>query len=377
MAGVPFHAVEGYLRKMIAAGHKVAICEQIEDPALAKGVIRREVVRLMTPGTLTDDPLLDGRADNYLAAVAFHADQGRRLSRRPGVGRALHRRLHCRQRLRGADARRDRPAAAGRGARARASFGPAARYRRAESKRWAFKAVTARPGWQFTPHHAAEQIAAAVAGEDRRRGSVSPMTTRPSSPPRAVLTYLEETQKTGLAHLRPLRRHVRRRPSQHRPGKLAQPRNRPHHPLGRHRGLAAVAPSIAPAPAWAAGCSASGCARRCAMSSTSPPGRSRSPRCWNRPPRSRRSSTSSKTSATSSGSSAASRSAGPGRAIWRHWASVSTRCRRCWTNFSRSRDASEVCPRAGPAPAILPDAGRYITSAPSSPTRRRICAKEA
>src|SRR4028118_1713080 len=72
MAGVPFHAAENYLRKMIAAGHKVVICEQMEDPALAKGVVRREVVRLMTPGTLTDDPLLDGRADNYLAAVAFN-----------------------------------------------------------------------------------------------------------------------------------------------------------------------------------------------------------------------------------------------------------------------------------------------------------------
>src|SRR5438093_7610964 len=72
MAGVPFHAVESYLRKMIAAGHKVAICEQMEDPAVAKGVIRRDVVRLMTPGTLTDDPLLDGRADNFLAAVAFN-----------------------------------------------------------------------------------------------------------------------------------------------------------------------------------------------------------------------------------------------------------------------------------------------------------------
>src|SRR5580693_6439446 len=76
MAGVPFHAVDGYLRKMIAAGHKVAICEQAEDPAQAKGVIRREVVRLMTPGTLTDDPLLDGRTDNYLAAVAFGLTKG-------------------------------------------------------------------------------------------------------------------------------------------------------------------------------------------------------------------------------------------------------------------------------------------------------------
>jgi len=57
---------------MIAAGHKVAICEQTEDAGQAKGLIRREVVRLMTPGTLTDDPLLDGRSDNYLAAVAFN-----------------------------------------------------------------------------------------------------------------------------------------------------------------------------------------------------------------------------------------------------------------------------------------------------------------
>src|SRR5271168_2336075 len=71
MAGVPFHAVEGYLRKMIAAGHKVAICEQMENPAEAKGLIKREVVRLMTPGTLTDDPLLESGADNFLAAVAF------------------------------------------------------------------------------------------------------------------------------------------------------------------------------------------------------------------------------------------------------------------------------------------------------------------
>src|SRR5271166_5686818 len=51
MAGVPFHAVDGYLRKMIAAGHRVAICEQVEDPSSAKTVIRGEVVRLMTPGT--------------------------------------------------------------------------------------------------------------------------------------------------------------------------------------------------------------------------------------------------------------------------------------------------------------------------------------
>src|SRR4051812_36933473 len=76
MAGVPFHAVEGYLRKMIAAGHKVAICEQMEDPAVAKGVVRREGVRLMTPGTLTDDPLLEAGGGKHIWALAVPLPPG-------------------------------------------------------------------------------------------------------------------------------------------------------------------------------------------------------------------------------------------------------------------------------------------------------------
>ncbi len=71
MAGVPYHAVEGYLRRLIAAGHRVAICEQMEEPSQAKGVIRREVTRLVTPGTLTDEFLLDEATTAPLAAVQF------------------------------------------------------------------------------------------------------------------------------------------------------------------------------------------------------------------------------------------------------------------------------------------------------------------
>lgn len=71
LAGVPYHAVDGYLHKMIKAGYKVAVCEQMEDPKFAKGVVKRDVVRLVTPGTLTEDSLLDERTDNYLAAVCF------------------------------------------------------------------------------------------------------------------------------------------------------------------------------------------------------------------------------------------------------------------------------------------------------------------
>jgi DNA mismatch repair protein MutS len=70
MAGVPVRAVEGYLRKLVDLGRRVAICEQIEDPKQAKGIVDRAVVRVVTPGTLTEDANLDGRRNNYLVAVA-------------------------------------------------------------------------------------------------------------------------------------------------------------------------------------------------------------------------------------------------------------------------------------------------------------------
>ena len=69
MAGFPYHALEGYLRKLIVAGHRVAVCEQMEDPKLAKGLVKREVTQVVTPGTLTDEALLDPRESNFLASV--------------------------------------------------------------------------------------------------------------------------------------------------------------------------------------------------------------------------------------------------------------------------------------------------------------------
>ena len=70
MAGVPVHAYEGYLARLVALGESVAICEQIGDPALAKGLVERKVVRVVTPGTVTDEALLDERRDTLLMAVA-------------------------------------------------------------------------------------------------------------------------------------------------------------------------------------------------------------------------------------------------------------------------------------------------------------------
>ncbi|MBU2897170.1 DNA mismatch repair protein MutS [Vibrio hepatarius] len=73
MAGVPFHAVEGYLAKLVQLGESVAICEQIGDPATSKGPVERKVVRIVTPGTVTDEALLSERVDNLIAAI-YHQD---------------------------------------------------------------------------------------------------------------------------------------------------------------------------------------------------------------------------------------------------------------------------------------------------------------
>jgi DNA mismatch repair protein MutS len=206
MAGIPFHAVESYLRKMIAAGHRVAICEQMEDPKLAKGVVKRDVVRLMTPGTLTDDPLLDGRADNFLAAVAFN------LTRADGYRAAL------------VWVEMSTGACVGMSGSEGEVLDEIARLRPAEIiipehasgqpheignriKALGINAITMRPGWQFTPHHAKEQLARqwgikTAGGSGFADDDPAVLATG------AVLSYLEETQKTGLAHIRALRRHV-------------------------------------------------------------------------------------------------------------------------------------------------------------------------
>ncbi len=206
MAGVPFHAVESYLRKMIAAGFKVAICEQMESPAEAKGVIQREVVRLMTPGTLTDDPLLDGRADNHLAAVAFGVSKsdgykaglawvelstGALVAMSGSEGQVLD------------EIARLRPAEI------LIPELPSGQPHQIEEKikGLGIEATTPRAGWQFTTHHAKEQLQrqwqlSATAGVGFAEDDPAIVAVG------ALLSYLQETQKSSLAHIRTPRRHV-------------------------------------------------------------------------------------------------------------------------------------------------------------------------
>ena len=75
MCGVPYHAVEGYLNRLVAKGYKVAICEQVEDPKTTKGIVKREVVRIVTPGTNLDTQALDETKNNYIMCIVYIADK--------------------------------------------------------------------------------------------------------------------------------------------------------------------------------------------------------------------------------------------------------------------------------------------------------------
>ncbi|NLK42888.1 MAG: DNA mismatch repair protein MutS [Tissierellia bacterium] len=69
MCGIPYHVADGYVAKLVEKGYKVAICEQVEDPATAKGIVKREVIKVVTPGTITDTSILDDKTNNFLASI--------------------------------------------------------------------------------------------------------------------------------------------------------------------------------------------------------------------------------------------------------------------------------------------------------------------
>ena len=85
MCGVPYHALGSYLAKMVRAGFRVALCEQVEDPKAAKGIVRREVVRVISPGVTTEDQLLDEKQDCFLCALALGPQKGRSRKRLAGL----------------------------------------------------------------------------------------------------------------------------------------------------------------------------------------------------------------------------------------------------------------------------------------------------
>ena len=75
MCGVPFHSYETYMARLIAKGYKVAICEQVEDPATAKGLVKRDIVRVVTPGTVIESSMLQDDRNNYIASLFLKGDE--------------------------------------------------------------------------------------------------------------------------------------------------------------------------------------------------------------------------------------------------------------------------------------------------------------
>jgi DNA mismatch repair protein MutS len=203
MAGVPYHQLDNYLKRMIVAGHRVAICEQVEDAKQAKGLVKRDVTRLVTPGTLTDEPMLESKAAAYLAAVAF----GKGRQQRVGLAWAD---LSTGQLLAASgaeselldEAARLGPAELLVPETAGGEEHPVAREMRARG----VTGTVNRPGWQFTDRHGLEELqrnwgvsTAAGFGFDDDDPAVAATG--------AVLSYLEETQRGKAEHVRPPRRH--------------------------------------------------------------------------------------------------------------------------------------------------------------------------
>ncbi len=226
LAGIPYHALDSYLARLVNAGCRVALCEQVEDPKLAKGLVKRDVTRLVTPGTLTDENLLDQREGNYLAAV-FASPAGAKAPRRAGAAAPV-----------GAPASQDGQAADGSvgiawvelsSGQFTAMLAPAEhvideliRIRPAEvllpegstmdtagnreSIRQATGATpTSRPPWAFDAHAATETLHNHF-GARTLEGFGFDGWDPSISAAGAIIEYLHETQKTALGHIRSLGR---------------------------------------------------------------------------------------------------------------------------------------------------------------------------
>ena len=196
MAGVPYHAVEGYLAKLVRKGESVAICEQIGDPATSKGPVERKVTRIVTPGTLTDEALLSADRDNVVAAVYAGGDAfgiawldlsaGRfRLTEAPDL-EAVHGEL---ERLRPAelivDEDQDLAGAFADGIR-----------------------ITRRPPWHFELDSATRLLCNQFGTRDLSGFGCDAM-PRGIAAAGALLQYVTDTQKAALPHLQSIRTEMR------------------------------------------------------------------------------------------------------------------------------------------------------------------------
>ena len=199
LAGIPHHALESYLSKLVAAGYKVAISEQIEDPKQARGVVKRALVRVVTPGTLTDDGLLDATRSNILAAVCEQSGDTGIATLELSTGQLYVQAVDERRLL--DELVRIDPAEV-----LLAEWRDVGRHPlEAEIRDRTGAVVTARPATDFNPHRAEKLLEEQFEtrglvgfGFDKIDASLQAAG--------ALLAYVRETQKAVISHLRPPRR---------------------------------------------------------------------------------------------------------------------------------------------------------------------------
>lgn len=189
MAGVPYHAVESYLARLVKMGESVAICEQVGDPATSKGPVERQVQRIVTPGTVTDEALLEERRDNVLAAVYGHKDSFGLAWLDITSGRFLVTELQGEDQL-SAELQRLHPA----------------ELLYPEGFAWFelishIKGIRRRPDWEFDQQTASQQLNAQFGTQDLSGFGVGNITLALGAAG-CVLQYVKDTQRTALPHIR-------------------------------------------------------------------------------------------------------------------------------------------------------------------------------
>ncbi len=209
LAGVPYHAVEGYLKKMLQAGYKVAVCEQVEDPKLAKGVVKRDIVRIVTPGTLTDDTLLDAREDNFLCAVNLGTNSNVAISWVDiSTGHFFAQDIPEKSLL--DELLRLCPAECLLPDRRGELFEAETRKLAADISRLTGAIVTERPAWYFDPYQAGKRLLKHFGTATLEGFGIRDSDSSLIPPAGAVIEYLNETQKTALSHIQNLKKINRR-----------------------------------------------------------------------------------------------------------------------------------------------------------------------
>ncbi|MBW8039078.1 MAG: DNA mismatch repair protein MutS [Planctomycetes bacterium] len=205
LAGVPYHAVDGYLKKMLQAGYRVAVCEQVEDPKTAKGVVKRDVVRIVTPGTITDDTMLDAKEDNFLCAVGLGTKHRAAVSWVDiSTGHFFIQDLPEEKLL--DELLRLSPAECLLPDRRGELFEAETRKLAKDVEQLTRAIVTERPAWYFDPYQARQRLLKHFGTATLEGFGISDNDDGLITPAGAIIEYLNETQKTTLGHIRSLKK---------------------------------------------------------------------------------------------------------------------------------------------------------------------------